>query len=166
MEERPIFSDQHRKENVAIYFATNDAGKTLGFFEDFGLLLPAGSSIEKQSNCLIIDTPVYNLRIRTSCEGYSTLLPIDFAKYYLGFKKRAAKETQVQIEILKKPIFYFLPKQRKLFRQLIEFIDNFEESISYQNFLYKQNWEAICIQSRINESLVIKQSNGSHLISS
>jgi len=155
MEERPIFANQHRKENVLTYFAKNDSFIILGMYEDFRLVLPAESSIKKQNNWLIFDTPVYKLRVRSSCEGYSSFPPIDFAKYYLGFSKKAAKNVQIQFEITRKLNSYLFPNHTKLYKEMMEFIEYFEESISCQKFFAKQNWEAICIQSRIIENLSI-----------
>ena len=163
MEERPIFANEHRKENVLTYFAMNDSGKLLGFYEDFRLVLPTGSSIKKQNNWLIFDTPIYKLRFRSSCEGYSSSLPIDFAKYYLGFSKKAAKNVQVQIEITRKLNSCLFPNHRTLYKEMMEFIEYFEESISYQKFFAKQNWEAICIQSRMIENLTINGLAGNKL---
>ena len=154
MEERPIFANEHRKENILTYFAKTDSGNILGFYEDFRLVLPPGSSIKKQNNWLVINTPIYKLRFRSSCEGYSSTLPIDFAKYYLGFSKKAARNVQIQIEIRRKLNSYLFPKQRKSMKEIKEFIDYFEESISYQKFFEKHDWEAICIQSGIDDALM------------
>jgi hypothetical protein len=163
MEDRPIFANEHLKENVLTYFAKDDSGHILGFYEDFHLELTTGSSIKKQTNWLVINTPIYKLRFRSSCEGYSSSLPIDFAKYYLGFSKKAAKNVQIQIEIRRKLNSYFFLKQRKSIKEIKEFIDYFEESISYQKFFEKHDWEAICIQSGIMENLTINGLAGNKL---
>lgn len=156
MEERPIFANEHRKENVLTYFSRNGSGDILGFYEDFCLQLPQGSCMTKHLNWLVVETPSFNLRVLTSCDGCSTFLPIDFAKYYLGFRKNCAKNVHVKIQVRRRLNSYLFPKQRKLIKDLKEFLEYFEENISSQNFLAKHDWEAFCIQARMIEGLIIK----------
>lgn len=166
MEERPIFANIQRIENKSDYCVHSESNDLLGCYDDFNFLLPEGSIIKKEDDWLIIDTSVYKLRFLASCDGCSCSLPIDFAKYYLGFRKRTARSVDVQIEIRRKLNSFLFPKQRKLYKELKEFIDYFEEIISYQKFFDKQDWEAICIQSTIIEKLVIKDSAGLQIMSS
>lgn len=151
MEERPIFANIQRIENKVDYCVFNDSGDLIGCYDDNNFLLPKGSLIMKINKGLIIDTPVYNLRFRASCDGCSCSLPIDFAKYYLGFRKRTARNVDVQIEIHRKLNSYLFAKHRKLYKEMTEFIDHFEESISYHRFFDKYDWERMCIQSGMIE---------------
>lgn len=153
-EERTMFSNVEINKELSTQFSSHEPNEDFAFFEEFRLNLPKGSCFFRKNNWLILDTPLFKLQFHASYDGHAIGLPLDFVRYYLGFKKNTARRVNAVIKTRIKLRALFYPRSWQYFNDLFNGIELTEESFSESHFFKKINWDQIYTQSRVIENIL------------
>jgi hypothetical protein len=153
-EQRPMFANVEINKELSIQFSSHEPNEAFAFFEEFCFTLPKRSRFLREGKWLILDTPLFKLQFHASYDGYAIGLPIDFARYYLGFKKNTARRVNAVIKTRIKLRALFYLRSWHLINDLFNGIELTEESFSKFHFFKKINWDQIYTQSRVIENIL------------
>lgn len=153
-EERAMFSNVEISKELSTQFSSHEPNEDFAFFEEFRINLPKRSRFFRKNNWLILDTPLFKLQFHASYDGHAIGLPIDFARYYLGFKKNTARRVNAVIKTRIKFRALFYPRSWHYFNNLFNGIEFTEECFSEFHFFKKINWDQIYTQSRVIENIL------------
>ncbi len=126
-------------------------------YSRFELVLPKSTNISRNDGNIIIDDPLFSLKLKCSFEGVNTITPIYFRRLYLRIDendnsiKPFAMSVDVTVKFKAKCLFF--PQRMKRHAWIDEFFNNLERMISEDYYYKKIGWgtaEAVirCIETK------------------
>jgi hypothetical protein len=152
-EERSMFSNVLINKELSTQFSSHEPNEDFAFYEEFCFSLPKGSHFFREGKWLFLDTPLFELKFYTSYDGCAFGLPLDFARYCLGFNKNTARRVNAVIQTRIKLRALFYPRSWHYINDLFNGIEFTEESFSESHFFKKINWDQLYTQSRVIENI-------------
>jgi hypothetical protein len=166
LDKNPIFNliTLHPKQRES--FTINDADSNFrscysydenqyinGFYKKFSYVLPYQCRLTQNGDQVIISSSLFTIYINVKFDFAAYTLPLDFAKYYLGFKKDDGQKVNFHIRYQLKWKMA-LPWNRKYRKQLKELQKIIEEEVSADHFFKTLKWESIHMQAVITENII------------
>lgn len=168
MQNRELFversEDKKAPLNGKIVSAYHPSG---AIYKEFDLILPTKSKVKRiNKNQIVIETNMFSLSISCLFGGFSTNLPRNFEKYYLGIQdhnKNHVYQFNVEITIKFKARSFFLPNKWDYYTWADDFIERMDNYLSKDTYFQKINWATVSTLLRCNNLLLAnsKEKNSS-----
>lgn len=155
---------QHRKNfnnfqelpNVKTYFAKDEKGNINGLYERFEYLFSYPCTFKRINKAVQFSTPYFNLHITVNHPNLVYPLPLDYARYYLGFKRNSGRRVSAQF------ILFFkwrigLPWNWKYINQTKALIDEIKEAFCGDHYFKNLDWENKRVLGRIISNICDKK---------
>jgi len=124
-------------------------------FKNFEFVLPTKSKVSKTDNVLFIDTPRFILSFQVNYQGFGTVLPRGFEKYYLGFESYDefdVNEIEVKVQFDFKPSSYFSLKGWNYYEWADDFVEKADQYFSAETYFNKIKWSTVYTQIKALEN--------------
>ena len=129
------------------------------FFEEFDLILPKKSKIERtKKNIIVLDIGRFIIEFSTDFKGFSTNMPDHFEDYYLGYNSINLDPFKItfKIKISFKTRRLLFGKGWHYYEWIDSFIKYLEEESSQEKYFEKIGWEQTltileCINPQITD---------------
>jgi hypothetical protein len=136
-------------------------GKDGAIFDRFELILPAKSRVKRlDPSTISIDTGRFVMRISSEFDGYSANLPGGFEKSYLRLESEGDLQqgpsihtysVKLQLSVRFRPFVLLTSKGWEYHRWVDSFLEELQESFSFERFLSKIGWEASLTVARLTQ---------------
>jgi hypothetical protein len=146
MEHRAAFvEDAFRKKGRGEVVYKYGSGGAI--YERFDLILPKGSSVRRaEDNKIGIETKKLRMSITVQFEGFCTVLPRGFAKYYLLITDPldyiTPYKVNVDIQVSMKLGALLSATGWQYYRWIDSFLDEIEKDLCEESFFELLNWES------------------------
>ena len=147
MDNRAAFacSDTHRDHETRNVVAVYSSG---AIYQKFDLILPQKSKINrKNKNSIAIETPLFKMLITCRFEGFGTVLPSLFRKYYLGLNDSILNygdyKFHVEVDVSFKPKALFSKEKESYCAWIDSFLDTLADDMGKEEFFNRINWDTV-----------------------
>jgi hypothetical protein len=140
MSEREAFKHHNDDVDHNVVAAWGENGEV---FDQFELILPKGSSLERDNGALQIKTSRYTIKIASIFEGFATNLPSDFEELYLGVPFNTYSPRQVDLQLSIDFAWWSLlaPSGWDHYEWLDSFVEKLDRAFSFERFVHDVGWE-------------------------
>lgn len=164
MQDRKSFNDDDIESGVKFKCITDINNNITALFEEFDYKFPYECKLQREGALVIFSTPFMILKFRISYNGSGAHLPIDFCKFYLGFKKNSGQRVNAAIQLSIKWPILLLPKYWQNIDSIFSLKKYLHESFSSESFFNSFDWKSIHMQSRIIENIIDQKRNSQHAL--
>lgn len=151
MENRPVFHTDTFEEAWGISVEIEKEGETIvmytpegPLYEKFELVLPKDSIVQRlEDNSIKIETKKLTITLKVRFEGFSTVLPRGFKKYYLGIKELEdvnVYEVNIDIKISVKLGALFTRIGWEYYYWIDSFLEQVDNVVSKDVFFKNIGW--------------------------
>ncbi len=132
------------KEQGEIVRAYEPSG---AIYDRFDLVLPTRSAVRRpEDNKVEIETKKLKMTISIRFEGFTTVLPRGFERYYLGIRNwqdNAEYKLRIDIQVLMKLGALFSRAGWEYYYWVDSFLDKIEDRVSEDAFFKRLDWESV-----------------------
>jgi len=141
MSERPAFVNSIGITNQSTIVASYTRGAR---FDRFDLVLPKESLINRIKDGITIETSRFSLTLSVLFDAYNSVLPVDFASYYLGRDGKmdlTEYEIKIGISVNFKMKGFLSSSGWEYYQWVDSFLEKLNEQFSFDEFIKRIGWE-------------------------
>ncbi len=153
MNKRKIFDGEEIDKSLTFKYATDENNNIAGLFEEFHYKFQYKCNLKKEGSVIILETPFMILKLKVRYNYNAIHLPIDFCRFYLGFKKNSGQRVNLAIQRSIKWTVFLIPKYWKYIKPFFSLKELLTENFSSSYFFNSFDWNTLYIQSRIIENI-------------